>query len=233
SVLVIVATVAGIGLAYSGPDGQVMSGFAAWHRHYVSWEAAQGLTSKINAFVVGSSNMIEATGIPRQIALSLMGVFVASFAGTSLDTSTRLQRYFIEEILPEQTPAKWKNRYLLTAFVVITAALLAYSTGADGKGALKLWPLFGAVNQLLAALALIVLTLYLWKQNRRYWLYAGVPALFMTVVTLWASINNQFVFYEQHNLLLQFINTVIVLLAVSVFVSALFKILPPRGFRNE
>ena len=45
--------------------------------------------------------------------------------------------------------------------------LLAFATGANGAGALKLWPLFGAVNQTLAALSLIIVTLYLKSRSKK------------------------------------------------------------------
>ena len=53
--------------------------------------------SKISAFVIGAANMIAMTGVPHNIAVVIMGVFVASFAGTTLDTATRIQRYVIGE----------------------------------------------------------------------------------------------------------------------------------------
>jgi carbon starvation protein len=221
SVFVILATVAGIGLAYTSKNGELLSGLPAWQEHYSSWHAAQGLGSKVQAFVIGSSNMITAIGIPRNIAVVIMGVFVASFAGTSLDTATRLERYFISEIIPEKVPVKFKNRYILSALVVITAALLAYSTGSDGKGALTLWPLFGAINQLLATLALVVLTLYLRQKNNRYWLLTALPALFMSIVTIWAAVLNQLDFFEKNNWLLVVINAVVGILAVGVLLVSL------------
>jgi carbon starvation protein len=224
SIFVIIATVAGIGLAYTTKNNEIVHGFGAWSEHYASWEAAQGLGSKVNAFVAGASNMIASTGIPRNIALVVMGVFVASFAGTSLDTSVRLQRYFVSEILPAKTPRKFQNRYIHSAFVVLTAALLAYSTGTDGKGALSLWPLFGAVNQILAALALSIITVYLIDCKNKYWLFAAIPAIFMGVITLWASVENHLEYVGEHNLLLVIINLSILILSVYVLLSVIFKL---------
>jgi len=65
-----------------------------------------------------------------------------------------------------------------------------------------LWPLFGAVNQTLAALALIIITLYLRKKGGWKWIVSGIPAVFMSVVTLWASVINQMNFLESKNYLL-------------------------------
>ena len=72
AVLVIVAVAAGIGLAYTTGDGELLHGAAAWKHHYASWTAAQGLGSKVAAFVVGSANMISYLGIPKEIGLIIM-----------------------------------------------------------------------------------------------------------------------------------------------------------------
>lgn len=71
--LVIIATTAGIGMGYVH-HGKEITGFAAWTSHYSSWAAAGGLSSKVGAFVEGAGNMIETIGIPKAIAVTLMGV---------------------------------------------------------------------------------------------------------------------------------------------------------------
>jgi carbon starvation protein len=70
--LVIIAVAAGIGLGFES-KGEVLTGVSAWSSHYSSWSAAQGLGSKLAAFVAGSANMIATTGIPREFALAIMG----------------------------------------------------------------------------------------------------------------------------------------------------------------
>ena len=142
--LVIVAVAAGIGIGYTNAAGETLTGVQAWSAHYASWTAADGLGSKITAFVFGSANMIAATGISHELAIVIMGVFVASFAGTTLDTATRIQRYVISEIASDTKVDILCNRYTATAVVIISAALLAFASGADGMGALTLWPMFGA-----------------------------------------------------------------------------------------
>lgn len=216
--LVIIAVAAGIGLGYTNSAGQTLTGTGAWTARYASWAAAQGLTSKIAAFVDGAANMISSLGIPRGIAVGIMGVFVASFAGTTLDTATRIQRYVVSELCVDMKINIFKNRYFSTAVVVLTAMLLAFLSGADGKGALKLWPLFGAVNQTLAALALVVATIYLKGRGGLKWLATGIPAVFMIVITLWAAILNQTGFSDQNNILLQVINVVIIILVALIVI---------------
>ncbi|BBO78121.1 carbon starvation protein A [Desulfosarcina widdelii] len=221
--LVIVAVAAGIGLGYTTKAGETLTGVAAWTTHYSSWAAAAGLGSKISAFVDGAANMINTIGIPKQFTLAIMAVFVASFAGTTLDTATRIQRYVLSELFTSLKMEVLTGKYVATFIAVGTAGILAFATGAGGKGALKLWPLFGAVNQTLAALALIVITLYLKTKGGLKWVVAGIPAVFMAVMTLWAAVMNQFKFGSQHNLLLQTINIVIIIIAAWIVIEGVVK----------
>jgi carbon starvation protein len=56
--------------------------------------------------VVGAANMVATFVIPKAIAIVIMGVFVASFAGTTLDTATRIQRYVIQELSGDRSWSK-------------------------------------------------------------------------------------------------------------------------------
>ncbi len=224
SSLVIVSVAAGIGMAYQAKDGAMLTGTAAWTHHYASWAASAGLGSKVSAFVIGAANMIASIGIPRDIAIVIMGVFVASFAGTSLDTSTRLQRYIIQEIGSRFNFKAFTGKYSATFLAVLTAMILAYSTGANGKGALKLWPLFGAVNQTLAALALILITLYVKKKREGLaYMFTLLPALFMLVMTVWALFINQGNYVKSGNIMLATINGIVIIIAIIIAI---------EGFRS-
>ena len=231
--LVIVAVAAGIGMGYTTKAGEVLTGTAAWTTHYSSWAAAAGLGSKISAFVDGSANMIMALGISKKFTLAIMAVFVASFAGTTLDTATRIQRYVIGELGHAIKIDGLANKWVATGIAVGTALILAFATGAGGKGALKLWPLFGAVNQTLAALALIIITLYLKEKGGLKWLVAGLPAVFMSVMTIWAVIMNQVKFGAAHNLLLQTINVIILIVAVFIVIEGVVKFFRSNGHPQE
>lgn len=212
--IVIIAVAAGIGMAYKSGEGNILTGTAAWNHHYSSWMASGGLKSKINAVVIGSANMIGAIGIPKTLGIIIMGVFIASFAGTTLDTATRIQRYIIAELFNDINIKFMTNRFVATAFAVITAAILAFSTGAHGKGALTLWPLFGAVNQLLAALALLLITIYLKRKSGFKYLITGIPCLFMLSMTIWSVIVNELNFFTKQNWLLIIINGIIIILSI-------------------
>jgi carbon starvation protein len=180
-----------------------------------------GLTAKVAAFVDGAANMIGYIGIPQGIAVGIMGVFVASFAGTTLDTATRIQRYVVTELMIDLNVNVFKNRYFTTGIVIVSGLILAFASGADGKGALKLWPLFGAINQTLGALALIIITMYLKRKGGLKWLISGIPGIFMIVMTLWATVLNQISFNTEHNFLLQVINIVVIVLVGLVVIEGL------------
>ena len=216
AVLVIVAVAAGIGIAYQTGEGNILSGIPAWTAHYSSWAAAQGLGSKISAFVIGAANIINSIGIPKSIALVIMGVFVVSFAGTTLDTATRIQRYVLSELFSEVKV--FQNRQFSTAVAVITAGLLAFATGASGGGALKLWPMFGATNQTLAALALLLVTIWLKSKGGLKLLISGIPCVFMAFITTWALILNQIDFIGTRNPVLLILNLIILFLNIWIIV---------------
>jgi carbon starvation protein len=216
--LVLIAVAAGIGMGYKDSNGEVLSGFQAWSGHYSSWNAAQGLGSKLSAFVQGSANMIESIKIPPGISVVIMGVFVASFAGTTLDTGTRVQRYVLMEIFEGTKTSLFKNRYFTTALAVISAMVLAFITGVDGKGALMLWPLFGVVNQILATITLLVISLYLKSKGGWKWIISGLPAVFMAFNILWATLENQIIFSTKNNTFLMVINALILLIAIWIII---------------
>ncbi|MEC9130400.1 MAG: carbon starvation CstA family protein, partial [Verrucomicrobiota bacterium] len=95
--LVIVACAAGLGLGLE-VQGQWVSGVEAWEARYATWGAAGSLGAKVAAFVDGAANLLRSIGLAAPVALALMAVLVASFAGTTLDTACRLQRYVIQEL---------------------------------------------------------------------------------------------------------------------------------------
>ena len=187
AVMVIVACCAGIGMGYPSEDGGTLTGLAAWNAHYFSWGASAGLASKLQAVVIGCANMMSTIGVPQSLGVVIMGVFIASFAGTTLDTSTRLQRYMISE-LANSIQVK-VSTIGATLMAVVSAAALAFSSGMSGKGALQLWPLFGALNQLLACIGLGLISMYILKTKPKFIIVTGVPFAFMAIMTIWATIH--------------------------------------------
>jgi len=215
AILAIVAVSAGIGLAVA--EGG-LSGSAAWQAIYADFARANGLGAKVGAFVDGSSKMLMSLGIPFSIAAAIMGVFVASFASTTLDSATRLQRYIISEIGSATGITSLKNKYLATAVAVVSGGALALWDGV-GKGGLILWPLFGATNQLLAALALLVLTVYLAKSGKKIY-YTALPFCFMSCMTGWAMVYQIREFFANGHLHLLIIATLELALEIWMIVEA-------------
>jgi carbon starvation protein len=207
--LVILAVGAGIGFGWPAKFG-VVAGGELWSQVYADWGSVTGGTA-IGAFVVGAANFLEAMGINHTMATAMMGVLVASFAGTTLDTATRLQRYVVQELsgtvgkmfgqdVSAVVPVRWTNplawlRHPLgaTLFAVITAFVLAifpkpgdpWTWETIGKGGLILWPLFGATNQLLAGLAFLVITFWLWRRKLVSWITA-LPMVLMLCAPAWS-----------------------------------------------
>jgi carbon starvation protein len=145
-----------------------------------------------------------------------------------LDTATRIQRYVVAELSANIKVKFLANKYAAAAFAVITAAALAFATGADGTGALKLWPMFGAVNQLLAALGLLILTIYLKKKGGLKFLLSAVPCIFMIVMTIWSTLINQANFIAKSNWLLIIINGIIIILSLWMIVESFIAFLKSR-----
>jgi carbon starvation protein len=219
AVFVLIACGAGIGIGLTKGE-EIFTGTAAFTQQYSSWTAAQGLGSKINAFVTGATNMIASTGLPKSFILTLMGVFVASFAATTLDTATRIQRYIVSEIAIASKAPFLAKRHPATFIAVGTALILAFSSGSDGKGALSLWPLFGAVNQLLAGLAFLVI-------------YTLIPMVFMIAATGWAMVYNLNTFFSSENWLLFGIGLAVVLLEIWMVVEGVGALVKLARESNE
>lgn len=218
AVIVIVACVAGLGMGVTAEDGSMLTGIEAYTHHYASWATASGLGAKLGAFVNGAANMIASYGIPRNIAVTIMGVFIVSFAATTLDTATRIQRYVVSELALSVNLPSVSGRYPATFLAVVSAMGLAFYSG-DGKGAMSLWPLFGTVNQLMAALALLIITAYL-ARNGKPVVYVAVPMVAMVTVTGWAMTLNMQKFYRSENLPLLVISLAVLGLEVWMIIES-------------
>jgi len=172
------------------------AGFASvsdWNHHYASWDAANGLAAKLDAFVSGGGTFVASLGIPFETARTFMAVIVIAFAATSLDTGARIQRLVLGELGEAYAIRPLSNRFLAGALGVGSALVLAITQGG-GKGGLALWPLFGTTNQLVAGVTLLIVSIWL-KQKGRPYVYTLVPMLAVAGVTAWAMAGNLFDYY--------------------------------------
>jgi carbon starvation protein len=139
----------------------------------------------VGIFAAGAAKFFSAVGIPIQLGAEFALLAVSTFLLTTLDTCTRLTRFLIEELLA------WRNqmsRFAGTLMALAIPAILVFQEfpGADGnmQPAWKaIWPLFGATNQLLAALALLTFVVFL-KVGRVKYGFALVPALVMMLMPM-------------------------------------------------
>lgn len=222
AVLVLVCVGAGMGLSLETEVG-MLHGVEAFNYHYSSWNSAQGGIGKnIQAFVIGSSNLFARLGIPNSYSISLISVFIVSFANTTLDSATRIQRLSLQELLKRKRKEKSINRYLATLIVVSAAAILTFLK-PGGKGAIMLWPLFGSLNQLLAALGLGLVSLYFHKKKKNYWV-ALLPMIFLLLVTVWAMIEILYSTYKKDELLLFIITLLIIILTIWLLIGSIQSI---------
>ena len=192
----------------SSETGQQIRYQEAWRTRYATTEtvtnpdgttrtvggwAGHSLAKKVGAFVEGGGNFLSSVGIPLKMAIAIMAVLVASFAATTLDTATRLQRYVIQELAQTVQIKPLTNRYVATGFALFLGGVVALMPGPNGPGSggLILWPLFGAVNQLLAGLAFMVTVFYLLRRNRPIW-FAVIPMVVMLIMPAWAMLWQMF-----------------------------------------
>jgi carbon starvation protein len=160
--------------------------------HYHSFEAA-GATG-LNVFVEGAAQLATALFIPLEAAQTIIAVIVISFAATTLDTSVRLMRYILNELGTEYKVKPLTGLHTSTMIAVgASAALVLIPEGPRGlgSGGYLLWPLFGTSNQLLAAISLMIVTIWLKKSGRSI-IYTLIPLIFLLFMTLWAMVEQVF-----------------------------------------
>lgn len=160
-------------------------------------EIPQG-KSPVEIFSLGFAQGVYFLGKYSQaIAIVILNTFIL----TTLDTATRIARFLTQELTGVN------NRWITTAVVVSAGAYLGFT----GKWE-TLWPMFGASNQLVAALVLIVLSSWLLSRKRNYKITL-IPAVCMLFVTLAALIFNAKIFYQKSNYLLFSISISLILMS--------------------
>lgn len=146
----------------------------------------------VNAFSKGIASLTVQLGLPYRSGEIFISLTISAFLLTTLDTATRLTRFTVQELATpkigeENKKKSWiqkllSNPFSATAIVVLLAGYFALS-GESGK----IWPVFGASNQLLAALTLLAITLILINKRKNFWI-ALLPFIFMMGISGWALV---------------------------------------------
>jgi carbon starvation protein len=151
------------------------------------------LQSPTLAFAAGIGRFLSALGLPAGVGATFGLLAISTFLLTTLDTATRLARYVFEEFVDGlvRFPAQ-ALRLLATLVTVAVPVAFALTPLKDAHGQLvpswkAIWPVFGATNQLLAALALIVVTVWLSHIGRPRW-FTGIPGVVVLAITLVALV---------------------------------------------
>jgi carbon starvation protein len=161
----------------------------------------------IKAFATGYGRFVSSLpGITLVVGSFFGMIMLNAFVLTTLDTGTRLGRFITTELLGKKVPIL-NNRWIASLFVLVFAAILG---GTEGYKVI--WPVFGASNQLVAALALIVVSSYLvgTKRPKKFTVY---PAIFMLLTTLGALVYQGYYFFQAKRYLLGCISLILIVLA--------------------
>jgi carbon starvation protein len=137
----------------------------------------------------GIGRFLSVFGIPAKLGYSFGLLALSTFILTTLDTATRLNRYIFEEFFNLKN-VRWRFPSTLATLVLPAVFVLISLKDAQGKliPAWKvIWPVFGATNQLLAGLVLLVITIWLKKNNKKAF-FTFIPMVFMNVMTVWSLI---------------------------------------------
>jgi len=185
----------------------------------------EGGSGPIALFSASIGNFMSELGIPINVGTTFSALAVSAFALTSLDTATRLARFSFQEFFENKEKSTQSilssNRFLATGIGVVVAGTLALSGEWQA-----IWPIFGSANQLLAAVALLAVSVWLaqLKIKNSFVLY---PMVFMFAVTFSALVLLVIDNFKSQNYLLMII-------AIGLFfVAAILASLAFKGLRQK
>jgi carbon starvation protein len=146
---------------------------------------AQNLEDPNQIYANGIATFLNTLGIPKEFALNFALLAFATFVFDTLDVTTRLGRYVLEEL------TGWKNKYsayAATLATLILPAIFITQTVTDANGNVipgwkAFWTVFGASNQLLAAVVLLGISLWMYLKRMKFQA-ALFPSIFMTFIAL-------------------------------------------------
>lgn len=183
------------------------------------WQAvyAKFGDGSIGAFIDGGAAILnQGVGIEMVLSQTMLTVMAALFAGTTMDTGVRLQRYIFQEFGEIYNLPILQKGVVATLCAVGTCLLLAFGAGGiDGSGGMIIWPLFGTTNQLMAALTLMVVTIILLRNGKTVW-YTLLPLSFLLVMAVLALLIQLVSFFNEGNWLLIFMDIIILIATIMV-----------------
>jgi carbon starvation protein len=186
---------------------------AQWEEVYTAFN-----DGGVAAFVEGGGNIVNAgLGIPVSLSATILATMAVLFAATTMDTGVRLMRFVVQE--SGELLGLRINVWVGTALVLAFGLGLTFSAGAGGEGGMRIWPLFGTTNQLLASLTLSIVAVMLIRKRRNPW-PAVVPLVFVFTMALYAAIVQLGTLRDDEDWLLLAIDAIIILAAVWVAVEA-------------
>ncbi len=154
---------------------------AEWEEIYSSFGAGG-----VNAFVQGGGQLMESgLGLPASLSATVLATMAVLFAATTMDTGMRLLRFVVQEI---GDAFKVRISKIPATIVVVVVGLgLTFSQGLGGEGGLRIWPLFGTTNQIMASLTLSIVAVMLIRKRRNP-LPAIIPLVLVFVLSFWAAL---------------------------------------------
>ena len=196
----------------------------------IVFPVVKGLKSNpVLAFSLATGKLMHnSLRIPIDLGTVFGVLLVEGFVITTLDAAVRLNRYLFEElwaIIFDPPPKILKNYWVNSGISVILMGVLAYTNAFS-----TLWPIFGTANQLLAALAMFTVTVWLFARGRKY-AFALAPAIFMMVTTIGSLFILMKKYIDPRNYILM--TTDLLLLALSVSVIVLMATKVSRKARAE
>jgi carbon starvation protein len=140
-------------------------------------------------YAQGLGRFAQVLGIPAEVAISFALLAFTTFVYDTLDVCTRLGRFIIEELT---TLHNWFGKLLGTGLTAGVPLFFLLRHPSNARPLFEtFWALFGASNQLLAALTLLGVTVWLWNTRRAAWVWfvVGLPTVFMYAMSTWALAN--------------------------------------------
>ncbi|WP_230661150.1 carbon starvation CstA family protein [Psychrobacter sp. I-STPA10] len=205
----------GEGLLALGAILAATAGFAS----FADWQAVYQKfgDGSIGAFIDGGATILNhGVGIDMVLSQTMLTVMAALFAGTTMDTGVRLQRYIFQEFGEIYNLPALRKGVVATLLAVGTCLLLAFGAGGiDGSGGMIIWPLFGTTNQLMAALTLMIVTVILLRNGKTVW-YTLAPLSFLLIMAIFALLLQLKTFYGDGNWLLIILDIIILIATIMV-----------------